>query len=119
MPKNDLMRKMQSIYKNGYIDGARDMEQTTIDYVYIALGRLGYGETRLCRLKEKLDEVWKDYGDLFKSDRADNDKEYVYAIEMVDRELKQYCGEHFKSWDERHGNGRSLILCKIQGEQAE
>lgn len=72
-----------------------------MDHVTIALGRMGFRETKFREFNRVLDEVvceyMKEYADDFKCD-----KEMWYSRACVDRELKQYTGSLFVPEEERY-----------------
>ena len=72
-----------------------------LDFVTIALGRMGYGEKRLKDFEQKLSAVYMEFAKAFTDDLKD-DKECVYTKECLDRELKQYCGNSFEPYDKRY-----------------
>lgn len=71
-----------------------------LDFVTIALGRMGYGEKRLKDFEQKLSEVYMEFAEAFTDDLKD-DKECVYTKECLDRELQQYCGNSFEPYEKR------------------
>lgn len=99
--------------RNSFIDRlARDREaeisvarkqsrRYMLDMVTLALGRLGWRESRFQRFDKVLSEVCEDYGKLILDD-AKADKELWYSKEKMDNELKRYVGRFFIPWDERY-----------------
>lgn len=73
----------------------------TLDHVTIALGRMGFRESKFAEFDKVLAEVcaeyMKDYAEDFK-----DDKEMVYSRSLLDRELKQYTGKLFAPAEERY-----------------
>lgn len=72
-----------------------------LDMVTVALGRLGWGEQRLRKFDAILTEVSKDYADLINED-VKEDPDMVYAKATLDRELQQYVGGLFLTYEERY-----------------
>lgn len=73
-----------------------------LDQVTIALGRMGWRESRFKELDKVLTEVTREYMNDFKTDLQD-DKEMVYSRAMLDRELAQYTGKMYVPFDVRYG----------------
>ena len=93
------LRKQRQEYANECIV----MAQTRmLDFVTIALGRLGWREKRFRQLDEKPTEVMNDYDELLLDDWK-NDPDYVYSHAKIDQELQQYAGSFFKPFEERYG----------------
>lgn len=65
-----------------------------LDHVTIALGRMGFRESKFREFDKVLAEVCKEYADDFTEDYK-ADKEMVYSRALMDRELKQYTGAMF------------------------
>ena len=72
------------------------------DLFTLALGRLGWRETRFRRLDETMLAVTKEYGDDFKEDYKD-DPDMEYTREQFERELKQYAGRLYQPIADRYG----------------
>ena len=72
-----------------------------LDFVTIALGRMGYGEKRLKDFEQMLSAVYIEFAEAFTDDLKD-DKECVYTKECLDRELQQYCGSSFVPYEKRY-----------------
>lgn len=99
--------------KSGYLDKlakekfAREYairkytRQQGLDFVLCALGRMGYGEKRLIEFEKVLSKVFEDYADLM-TDDLKTDSECIYAKSVLDRELKQYCGNSFVPYEVRY-----------------
>lgn len=73
----------------------------TLDHVTIALGRMGFRETKFKEFDKVLTEVFGEYMKDYSDDLKD-DKEMVYSRELLDRELKQYTGKFFVPAEERY-----------------
>lgn len=102
--KNEYVQRLKSVYDGGFHDGVNLMFRKMLDFVTIALGRMGYGEKRLADFDEVLGKVYEDYNDLFLSDFRDKDFDYTYARANMDAELKQYSGSRFIPYEERYAN---------------
>ncbi len=72
-----------------------------LDMVTIALGRMGFRESRFNKFDELLAEACKDYGEIILED-VKVDKELWYSKDKLDAELKRYVGGRFVPWDERY-----------------
>ena len=79
----------------------RYTRQQMLDFVTIALGRMGYGEKRLKDFEQTLSAVYIEFAEAFSDDLKD-DKECVYTKECLDRELQQYCGNSFVPYEKRY-----------------
>lgn len=73
-----------------------------LDQVTVALGRMGFRESKFRELDKVLTEVAEEYMRLFAEDIKD-DKEMVYSRELLDRELKQYVGKLYAPIEQRYG----------------
>lgn len=73
-----------------------------LDRVTLALGRMGWRESKFREFDKVLLEVTKEYMEDFKKDLQD-DKEMVYSRAMLDRELAQYTGKMYAPFNERYG----------------
>lgn len=73
-----------------------------MDHVTVALGRMGFRESKFRELDKVLDEVIVEYTKEYSTDLKD-DKEMVYSRSLLDRELKQYTGKFYASEEERYG----------------
>ena len=72
-----------------------------LDMVTIALGRMGFRETRFKKFDEALSAACEDYGKLILDD-SKTDKEMWYSKDKLDEELKRYVGSLFVPYDERY-----------------
>lgn len=72
-----------------------------LDMVTIALGRLGWRESRFKKFDEALTAACEDYGKLILDDSKD-DKDIWYSKDKLDEELKRYVGGLFVPYDERY-----------------
>lgn len=72
------------------------------DMMLIALNEaFGFGADRLKKFGETYHEVFVEYARKTEED-AKNDKQIDYTKGIVDRKLKQICGEFFCPWEERY-----------------
>lgn len=72
-----------------------------LDMVTIALGRMGWRESRFKQFDKLLDEVCQEYAeDVLKE--VKDDKDLWYFKDSMDRELKQYVGSLFAPYDDRY-----------------
>lgn len=74
----------------------------TMDHVTVALGRMGFRESKFREFDKVLSEVYDDYMTAYADDLKD-DKEMVYSRAVLDRELKQYTGNLFVPEQVRYG----------------
>lgn len=72
-----------------------------MDLVTIALGRMGWRESRFREFDRILDEVAMEYSTEIIAD-SEVDKDLWYSKETLDREIKQYVGKMFVPYDERY-----------------
>lgn len=73
----------------------------TLDHVTLALGRMGFRESKFREFDSKLTEVYKEYMNEY-SDDLKNDKQMWYSKGCLDRELKQYTGSLFVPYEQRY-----------------
>lgn len=73
----------------------------TLDHVTIALGRMGFRESKFREFDKILTEVFDEYMNDYQSDLKD-DKKMEYSKACLDRELKQYTGKLFVPYEERY-----------------
>lgn len=66
----------------------------TLDHVTIALGRMGFRESKFREFDRVLTEVFDEYMKDYAADLKD-DESMEYSRACLDRELKQYTGELF------------------------
>ena len=101
MAKNTYAKRMDAARAAREYAIRRYTRQQMLDFVTIALGRMGYGEKRLKDFEQKLSEVYIEFAEAFTDDLKD-DKECVYTKECLDRELQQYCGSSFEPYEKRY-----------------
>ena len=73
----------------------------TLDHVTVALGRMGFRESKFREFDRVLTEVVKEYMADYSTDLKD-DKSMEYSRACLDRELKQYTGKLFVPEEERY-----------------
>lgn len=76
--------------------------QQILDFVTVALGRMGYGPKRLKDFEAVFTDVARDYSKLIDEDLKNKDEEVVYMKFCLDRELQKYCGPHFEPHEKRY-----------------
>lgn len=104
MPKNKGIYKLfrTKAELDWYETAIRDHTRMwTIDLVTIALGRMGFRETRMAKFRETLTEVLNEFALATLNDYKD-DKEMWYSQELVERELREYCGKLYATKEERY-----------------
>lgn len=72
-----------------------------MDMVTLALGRMGWRESRFRELDRVLAEVCEEFSRNCLEDAA-VDKDIWYTKDTLDRELKQYVGKMFVPYDQRY-----------------
>lgn len=72
-----------------------------LDMVTIALGRMGFRESRFKKFDEALTAVCEDYGKLILADSKD-DVDIWYSKDKLDEELKRYVGGMFVPYEDRY-----------------
>lgn len=107
MPKNKgiyrLFRSKAEL--DAHDEDIRRFQQTfTLDHVTIALGRMGWRESKFREFDRVLSQVYAEYMKEYKDDLAADD-EMVYSRYVLDRELKQYTGLLFVPMEERYDLG--------------
>ena len=73
----------------------------TLDHVTVALGRMGFRESKFREFDRVLMEVVSEYMSDYSAYLKD-DKSMEYSRACLDRELKQYTGEFFAPEEERY-----------------
>ena len=73
----------------------------TLDFVTMALGRMGFREKKYREFDESLKQVNNEYGEEFLEDLK-CDKSMVYSRDLFERELKQYTGNLYVPDKERY-----------------
>lgn len=88
--------------RNADIELNRRLARTyMMDMVTIALGRMGFRESRFRKFDAALSAACEDYGKLILDDVKD-DKDLWYSKSKLDEELKSYVGGMFVPYDERY-----------------
>lgn len=72
-----------------------------LDQVTMALGRMGFRESKFREFDRVLSEVEAEYIKLHAEDHKD-DKEMVYSRELFERELRQYVGKFYADEKQRY-----------------
>ena len=72
-----------------------------LDHVTVALGRMGFRESKFKEFDRVLTEVFNEYMADYSTDLKD-DKSMEYSRACLDRELKQYTGKFFVPEEERY-----------------
>jgi acyl carrier protein phosphodiesterase len=86
-------------YKSQIMESER---QTVMDFVSIALGRMGFRASKFQKFRETLSEVYMDYANLIAEVKED-DPQLWEVFGKIDRELYLYVGKDlFEPWDKRH-----------------
>lgn len=101
MSKSGWLARQQAAIDARLMESRRHTRTYTLDLVTIALGRMGFRESRFKRFDEELTKAAKDYADLITSDVRE-DKDMVYSKATLDRELQQYTGSMFVPYERRY-----------------
>ena len=72
-----------------------------LDHVTVALGRMGFRESKFKEFDRVLTEVFNEYMADYSTDLKD-DKSMEYSRACLDRELKMYTGKFFVPEEERY-----------------
>ena len=104
------MRKNKGIYRifrtreelQAYDEEIRHFTRVfTLDHVTVALGRMGFRESKFREFDRVLTEVFQEYMADYSTDLKD-DKSMEYSRACLDRELKMYTGKLFVPEEERY-----------------
>lgn len=68
--------------------------QQVLDYASVALGRMGFREKRQKQFADTMTEVSNEFSQATLDDFK-NDKEMWYSEELLERELREYCGKWY------------------------
>ena len=101
MAKNAYAKRLDAARAAREYAIRRYTRQQMLDFVTIALGRMGYGEKRLKDFEQTLSAVYIEFAKAF-TDDLKHDKECVYTKECPYRELQQYCGNNFEPYEKRY-----------------
>ena len=101
MAKNTYAKRLDAARAAREYAIRRYTRQQMLDFVTIALGRMGYGEKRLKDSEQMLSAVYIEFANTF-TDNLKDDKECVYTKQCLDRELQQYCGNSFVPYEKRY-----------------
>lgn len=90
----------QKAYNNGLDNGTA----YGIDMAILALGRMGIMTPDISTdLMLKIKEASEDYGKLFDFDKQENnDDEYWWSTEKMDKEIHEYTGDAYPPYTERY-----------------
>lgn len=82
----------------------REQERHIVmDFVTIALGRMGFHYTKFQEFRETLAQVYQDYANLIMEVKQDDPK-LLEVFANIDREILLYCGQElFEPYEQRHG----------------
>jgi len=101
-PKSQFLvsAELTKEYKSQIMEAER---QTVMDFVSIALGRMGFRAAKFQKFRETLADVYMDYAELIAEVKGD-DPQLWEVFAKIDRELLLYTGKDlFEPWDVRHG----------------
>ena len=101
MKKSGLMQRIDKQIDRRVEEARRHSRIFMLDMVTIALGRMGFRETKFREFDKVLNEVCDEYSKLILDDST-ADFELVYSKAYLDRELKQYTGKLFTDYDTRY-----------------
>lgn len=77
--------------------------QVVMDFVTIALGRMGFRYTKFQEFRETLAQVYQDYANLIMEVKQD-DPQLWEVQAKIDREILLYCSKKlFMPFEQRHG----------------
>lgn len=77
-------------------------EQMMADFATIALGRMGFSETRLKRFVELLETVHDEYAELLNDDVKNDPDEMIYSRHKIEEELEHYCKGSYVPFEKRY-----------------
>ena len=99
MKQSSFLKRIQAEQERSNLQTMRFTRQNMMDVCMVALNEeFGFGEERLHRFAEKVQEVYCEYADIWNADTPD----ITYAREKMDRVLKRICGKNFLPWDKRY-----------------
>lgn len=103
MAKKGLYRIFRTKAELDYHEAAiRDhTRQWTLDHVAVALGRMGFREKRLKEFADTMTEVFNELCQATLDDYKD-DKAMWYSQELLERELREYCGKYYTPKEQRY-----------------
>ena len=101
MKKSGLLQRQEQMLNRREIEVRRHTQRFMLDLVILTLGRMGFREKRLTQFRDTFDQVAEEYAKLLTSDAKD-DPELVYSKECIDREMRQYVGPGFVTYEERY-----------------
>lgn len=99
-----VAEKFDPIRQKAYNDGLDNGTAYGIDMAILALGRMGIINSDICtQMMESITEISDEYGELFDFDREENnDKDYWWSTEKMDREIHEYAGKTYPPFTERY-----------------
>lgn len=99
-----VTEKFDPIRQKAYDDGLNNGTAYGIDMTILALGRMGIMKPEICtEMMKQIKEIAGEYGDLFDTDREENnDKDYWWSTEKMDKEIHEYSGEDYPKFTERY-----------------
>ena len=77
-------------------------EQMMADFATIALGRMGFSETRLKRFVELLETVHDEYAEMLNEDLDIDPNEMAYSRAKIEEELEHYCKGSYVPFEKRY-----------------
>lgn len=101
MKKSGFAQRIAANTQQRVEEARRHSRIFMLDMVAIALGRMGFRETKFREFDKVLNEVCDEYSKLILDDST-ADFELVYSKAYLDRELKQYTGKMFADYDSRY-----------------
>lgn len=101
MKKSGYLARLQAVQQLRDEEVRKHARIFQMDMVTLALGRMGWRESRFREFDKKLAEVALEYAtDIVEDSKVD--KELWYSKDTLDREIKQYVGSMFVPYDERY-----------------
>ena len=101
MAKNAYAKRLDAARAAREYAIRRYTRQQMLDFVTIALGRMGYGEKRLKDFEQTLSAVYIEFAEAFTDDLKD-DKECMYTKECLDCYLLYFFGISFEPYEKRY-----------------
>lgn len=103
MKQSGFLAKIEARHKReieeAELNTLRFTRQVMMDCVAIALNEVcGFGPERIKNIMDAVAENYAQFADLINADTDDQD----YSWEVLDRKLRQICGEYFVPMEERY-----------------
>jgi len=103
MKQSGFLAKIEERHKRELADvelsTLKFTRQLMMDCTAIALNeKCGFGPERIKNIMDAVAENYADFADLINADTDDQD----YSWEVLDRRLRQICGEYFVPMEERY-----------------